>query len=411
MAKLRLGTSYWLDRFTGAEPRFPRLRGRQRADIAIIGGGITGCISAYLFARAGVRVVLIDAARIARGSTAASTALLMQEPDVNFRDLAARYGTPTAARVWRRSGGAVKGLTGLLRALHVRAGLTAAPSIYWTGDAAAAARLRHELARRHAAGIGGRWLSPAALKRATGIDGAGAIVTTGNAQADPYRATVGIARAAERAGARLFEQSRALRISGGGTGVDVELDGGHVHADWAVIATGYATPEFKPLAARFRMMNTYVIATPPVAPATRRAMGLGNVMLWDAEDPYHYARWAPDGRLIFGGEDRPRLSSAARPAALQARARTLASHLAALFPVLEGVTSDFAWEGLFASTPDGLPYIGRHRRYPKQLFALGYGGNGMTFGYLAAQILVRDSMGRARDDDKIFGFGRTRRSS
>ena len=70
---------------------------------------------------------------------------------------------------------------------------------------------------------------------------------------------------------------------------------------------------------------------------------------------------------------------------------------------------DYAWEGLFATTPDGLPYIGPHRRYPRHLFALGYGGNGMTFGYLAAEILGRWVHGKETEDDRFFGFGRNRR--
>ena len=64
------------------------------------------------------------------------------------------------------------------------------------------------------------------------------------------------------------------------------------------------------------------------------------------------------------------------------------------------------WEGLFATTSDGLPFIGPHSRYPRQLFALGYGGNGMTLGYFAAQALVRMVQGRARKDDALFGFDR-----
>jgi glycine/D-amino acid oxidase-like deaminating enzyme len=80
MAKLRLGTSYWLDRYTGRAPRFGTMRGRHQADIAVVGGGVTGCLAACLFARAGARVVLVEARRIGRGSTAASTALLMQVP-------------------------------------------------------------------------------------------------------------------------------------------------------------------------------------------------------------------------------------------------------------------------------------------------------------------------------------------
>jgi glycine/D-amino acid oxidase-like deaminating enzyme len=408
MAKLRFGTSYWLDQFTGRKPRFGAMRGRHQADVVIVGGGVTGCAAACLFARAGARVVVVEARRIGQGSTAASTALLMQEPDVDFRDLAARYGTATARRIWRRSRAAVGGFTGLLRQLRISAGLQDMPSVYWTCDPRASSDLHRELDRRHSAGLPGRWLSPDGLKRAAGIDGAGGILTRGNAQVDPYRSCIGIAKRAQEAGARLFEDSPALRVRGTRDGVSIELERGAIRADWAIIATGYATPEFKPLAGRFKMLNTYVMATPPLPLRVRRKMGLGKVMLWDTERPYHYARWTRDGRLLFGGQDRPKLPRAARPSALAARARDLSAELADLYPALAGVTSDYAWEGLFASTPDGLPYIGAHRRYPRQLFALGYGGNGMTFGYLAAEILLRAVRGTPAHDDELFGFGRLR---
>jgi len=61
---------------------------------------------------------------------------------------------------------------------------------------------------------------------------------------------------------------------------------------------------------------------------------------------------------------------------------------------------------VFATTPDGVPYIGLHRRYPRHLFALGYGGNGMTVGFLAGEILDRMIRGVARPEDELFGFGR-----
>jgi len=408
MAKLHLGTSYWLDRYTGRAPRFGAMRGRQPADIAVVGGGVTGCVAAYLFARAGARVVLVEAHRIGRGSTAASTALLMQEPDVDLRDLAARYGSATAGQVWKASRASVRGFIALLQRLRISAGLELTPSIYWTCDPRSAPDLRRELARRHAAGIPGRWLPPAALKRTTGIDGAGAILMRGNAQVDPYRSCLGIAQGARDAGARLFEHSRVKRMTGRRGGIDILLEHGAIHADWAIVATGYATPEFKPLAGRFTMMNTYVIATPPLPWRVRRDMGLGPVMLWDTEEPYHYARWTPDRRLLFGGQDRPKPPRAARPDVLDRRAEALSAELAERYPVLTGMRPDYAWEGLFATTPDGLPYIGAHRRYPRQLFALGYGGNGMTFGYLAAELLVRAVRGTPAPGDELFGFGRLR---
>ena len=77
-----------------------------------------------------------------------------------------------------------------------------------------------------------------------------------------------------------------------------------------------------------------------------------------------------------------------------------------LYPGLEDIAIEWRWEGLFATTPDGLPYIGPHRRYPRQLFALGYGGNGMTFGFLAARLLVESYLGQRSPDQALFGFSR-----
>ena len=90
--------SLWLHAQKVEPVRAPALRGHHSADLAIIGGGITGCAAAHQLASAGARVVLIEAARIGRGSTAASTALLMQEPDADFGELAGRYGPFRGAR-------------------------------------------------------------------------------------------------------------------------------------------------------------------------------------------------------------------------------------------------------------------------------------------------------------------------
>ena len=81
---------------------------------------------------------------------------------------------------------------------------------------------------------------------------------------------------------------------------------------------------------------------------------------------------------------------------------------AALHLPIGGRSPEYAWEGPFATTPDGLPYIGPHRRYPRHLFALGYGGNGMAFSFLAAQMLLRAVQGRSIADAKLFEFGRSK---
>ena len=405
--RLRLGRSFWLDTFHGRPPHWPPIRGTRLADVAIVGGGITGCAAAWLFAKAGADVVLLDAARIGRGSTAASTALLMQEPDADFLDLARRFGHSKATRIWRCARRAVADLKGALGDLGVSS-VRRLPSVYLTRDERQVSRLRREARARRRANLRGRWIDSRALHEVTGIYGAGGILTADNASVDPYEACIAFACGAERRGAELFEHSHVRSISASRDGVTLQLDRGSVSADRAIVATGYATPEFEPLAARFRMMNTYVIATPVLDARCRRRIGLSSVMLWDTGRPYHYLRWTAEHRLLFGGLDRPKVPARTRPAALRRSAGMLMTELASWYPALDGIKPEYAWEGLFATTPDGLPYIGPHRRFPRQLFALGYGGNGMTLGFFAAQALVRMARQEPGPDDDLFGFGRAR---
>lgn len=407
MDKLRIGTSYWLDQFTGTAPRHPPLRGAHHVDIAVIGGGITGCLAAHAFVSAGFSVLLLEANRIGRGSTAASTALLMQEPDADLRDLVARYGTRRARELWSASAKSVRGFVALIRRLRINAALQEVRSVYWTSHTNVARDLQRELRRRRALGIRGRWLNVSGLTRHIGVDGSGGILTNGNAQVDPYRTCIGLAERLRGAGVKICERSPVQRVRGSSHGVNIDLEAGEVRATWAVIATGYATPEFKPLAGRFQMSSTYVIATAQIDQELHRTMGAG-FMWWDTETPYHYSRWTPDRRVLFGGRDIPQVPARARPAALARQTEQLKSDFVGVYPSLEHTAIDYAWDGLFATTRDGLPYIGTHRRYPRQLFALGYGGNGMTFGFLAAQVLLRTVRGSTTDSDHFFGFHRIR---
>jgi glycine/D-amino acid oxidase-like deaminating enzyme len=199
------------------------------------------------------------------------------------------------------------------------------------------------------------------------------------------------------------------RISTTREGVRIHTRQGVVHADRVVIATGYATPEFRPLTGRFRMYRTYVAATEPLSSAERRRLGLTDVLVWDTERPYHYARWTPDHRLLLGGGDRPVRPHQRSKPPLAAATRELRAHFERQLPALADVAMPVAWEGLFAMTPDSLPYIGPHRRYPRHWFALGYGGNGMTFGFLAARLLLERWQQTRSGDHALFEFGRMRR--
>jgi glycine/D-amino acid oxidase-like deaminating enzyme len=372
----------------------------------VVGGGITGATIAWRFADAGLRVVVVDARRVGRGSTAASTALLMQEPDEDYASLADRYGEKRTRRIWELSRMATRDCVSVIRRLDISCHLAERDSVYYALTTEAAAKLRDEHRRRRSAGITARWLDRSALLDETGIHGAAGIRTRGNAQVDPYEACVGFLRVAARRGAFIFERSPVNRIAVAGDHATVVTGRGSVRADRVIIATGYATPYFKPLTGRFKMLNTYVVTTRPLTSSERRRLGLSAVMLWDTDRPYHYARWTDDHRLMLGGADRPHVRGPRRVAALREGAQSVREYFTTLYPILAEVALEYAWDGLFAMTPDGLPYIGPHRHYPRHLFALGYGGNGMTFGFLASKLLLDWYRGKRTSDHDLFAFSR-----
>ena len=125
----------------------------------MVGGGITGVSTAWMFARAGLRVGLVESARVGRGSTAASTALLMQEPDTDFVELATRYGVRRARRAWQLSRRATRGLIRTLDELDIACALAERDSIYYAtrGRLGPAAPSRVP-ATEQAAGLPGTWL-------------------------------------------------------------------------------------------------------------------------------------------------------------------------------------------------------------------------------------------------------------
>jgi glycine/D-amino acid oxidase-like deaminating enzyme len=131
----------------------------------------------------------------------------------------------------------------------------------------------------------------------------------------------------------------------------------------------------------------------------------GRCLVWEHADPYFYIRSTSDNRILIGGEDIPESDPAVRDRQLRRKTVALLRKLHMLMPWLQ-VSSAFEWAGTFAVTDDGLPYIGSAPELPGCEFALGYGGNGITFGYIAAQIIRDNILGRPNPLRAIFSLDR-----
>jgi len=159
---------------------------------------MTGALVAHAFASAGISTTVLEGAVIGSGSTAASSALLLKEPDRELTQLTERYGARASRRIWELSHQSVDQLVGLLKRLRIRCDLKTRDAVYYATTVQAADRLRRECALRVRFGFDAEWLGPAQICRLTGIAAHGAILSKSSAQFDPYRACLGIFRTAFR---------------------------------------------------------------------------------------------------------------------------------------------------------------------------------------------------------------------
>ena len=358
-----------------------------------MGAGITGALVAEHLTGLGHNIHVVDRERPGLGSTAASTAMLLWEIDQSLSNLTAIYGFDKAARVYRRSLRAVAGLTTLIEARQVRCVLQRRNSLYLAAGTTGARELLTEHELRERAGLPSHFLDYRRLRETYGIDREAALVSSGAADADPLCLTHALMNIAIGRGARLFDAD-AVDYLAGGRRVAVVTDNGHlIEADWVVLATGYVMPDFVP-SNLHRISASWAIATPPQPEAARWQ---DDALIWEATERYLYARTTRDHRIIVGGgDDDDMIESDQRASVAASKTQSIVAALKILFPRVDA-TAEIAWSGVFGTTEDGLPLIGTVPGYPRVLAAYGYGGNGITFGFVASRVIAGIVAGQHKD--------------
>lgn len=401
---LKSGYPYWAVK-NGLMYAFPKLEHDLVCDVAVVGAGITGALIADELACHSHDVVVIDRRDVGWGSTSASTALLQYEIDTHAIDLAQRYDQASALLAYQSCLRAIP-LVGAVARDVGDVDFSNCKSLYYASHRADHARLADEFAWRKKHGFPVRWLDRAALKEAYGLSAPGAIQSSVAARVDPYRLASKLFRRMQRKGTRVFDRTQVTAISATTRSVQLTSDCGlAIRARYAVIASGYeAQCWLRQRVAKNR--SSYAYVSDPVNRAELRWMT--DTLLWESERPYLYLRSTGDGRLLVGGEDDDHDIPARRDRMVDRKAETLQRKLARLLPHLKARPA-FAWAGTFAETRDGLPLFGRHPQYgPRVLFALAYGGNGITYSMLGAGLLRAQIERRPHPLTRLFSFARLR---
>jgi glycine/D-amino acid oxidase-like deaminating enzyme len=400
--------SPWIEQFPKSRgPAYPRHRGAADADVVIIGGGLTGCATAYAFAVAGVKVTLLEAAQVGRGGSGAASGWLSDDPGISFVDFAQAFGVRSATRAfqaWRR---ASLDFAALLRRLDVKCFVEPRPAVTVGTTPDQVLRLKREQQARRDNGLETSLLNGRALSEEVGLSAQAGMRTKDGGTLDPYRACLGLAAAAAQRGAKLFERTPAVKVTFNRKTADVMTATGRIHTRRVIVATGIPTALYKSLIRHFWLRTAYFAQTEPVPARIRQQMGRREGIVRDFAEPPHVIRWIDDdARLIVSGGDADVPPIRLRDKVVVQRTGQLMYELSTLYPDISGIAPAFGWAADYARTTNGLPCIGPHRNFPHHLFAFGDASQGVTGAYLASRVLLRHHFAEMDPADEVFGFHR-----
>ncbi|AXG99931.1 FAD-binding oxidoreductase [Deinococcus wulumuqiensis] len=395
---LRTGTPFWPLK-SGLMYTYPPLTADLEADVLVIGAGITGALLVDALSAAGLSVVALDRRDAAFGSTSVSTALLQYEIDTNLRDLIPMMGQDRAERAYWLCHEAIDLIGRLCAELPDDCGFQQRGSLYYASSRSDARMLRDEHAARTRAGFEVEWLDSRDLKSRFGISAPAALLSRQGGEVDPYRLAQHLLQRAQARGARVFDRTEVRQLDEERGGFVAHTDRGpKVRARHTVVASGYEAEQF--LGRRLASLkNSYALASEPLA----HDPWPEGCLIWETARPYLYARTTSDGRVVVGGEDDDFHSPARRQRALERKKRRLERKMGRLLG--HELETAFAWAGTFGETKDGLAYIGPQPG-SRLLFALGYGGNGITYSVQAARLLTAHILGEPTPDLELFRLDR-----
>lgn len=398
---LKSGYPYSLIK-NGLVAEYPKLQQDKTADVIILGGGISGALTAWHLTAAGFSCIVADARSIGLGSTCASTSLLQYEIDNPLHKLALQIGEQNATRCYKLCEEAIDKLITIAHKIGFK-DIELKRSFYFAAAVKDVPMLQKEFSMRKKNGFEVNWLNKEAVLKKTGFKAPAAILSKSGAQTNAYLFTHALHKYGIKKGLQVYDRTEIVSIKHNRQNVELKTKEGYtLQAKKLVYATGYDVAKYisQPVV---KLQSTYAVISEVLN--LKKPLWAGDMLLWNTAHPYLYMRTTPDNRILVGGRDEDFYSPGKRDALLSAKTKRLVKDFKKLFPAIPFVP-EFSWAGTFGSTKDGLPFIGPYKKLPNSFFALGFGGNGITFSLIAAQIITDILLKKNNPDAKLFSFDR-----
>ncbi len=375
-----------------AGPVFPELASELRAQVAVVGGGYTGLSAALHLAELGFDAVLLEAVNVGERASGLNGGQVIAGVKYDPDELLTQFGPQLGPRTIETVGngpGLVFDLIGKygIDCDAVRAG--------WMQPATSERELlpiraRVEQWRRRGADV-------ELLDRAqtTSLIGSthycGGWIDRRGGTVQPLSYVRGLARAADRAGARIHVRSPATRLTRSGSDWRIDSPRGSLTAATVILATdAYTDRLVDPLRRSLVMVPSFQVATAPLPAPLRREILPQGQSVSDTRRLLRYFRLDAGGRLLMGS--RGAFNQRATPQS----ARHLYEAVHQIYPQLEGIPFEYHWNGLVAITADRLPHL--HRIAPGLLAGVGYNGRGIAMATTLGRLLAKLAAGAAADE-------------
>lgn len=392
---------YWLIK-NGIVASYYSLQEDLKLDVAIIGAGISAALTAWQLRNSGLSIAVFDKRHVGMGSTAASTAFLQYEIDTPLTSLKHLVGEANAVTSYQLCRKAIYDIADLCKSLKPAFDFSLKPSLQYASSKTHRASLMQEYEFRKKHGFNVHWLGADEIEQKFVFKASGAIFSADGGEVDAYLLTHALLKNFGKAGHKVYSNTDIKTIEHHKQGIKLQTGNGPViKAKKLVIACGYESLKYIPKKIA-EINSTYALVSEPL-PDVR--FWYKNSLIWETAVPYMYFRAVSENRILVGGRDDPFHHPHIPPSVIKRKVDMLQQAFLKKMPHIP-LKADFSWAGVFANTKDGLPYIGCIPERPDTYFALGFGGNGITFSVIAAEIIHDLIMEKKNEHVQLFSFNR-----
>ncbi|GLX66279.1 NAD(P)/FAD-dependent oxidoreductase [Paenibacillus glycanilyticus] len=385
---------------------YPAVSEGLKVQVAIIGGGMSGSICAYVLQKNGLSTAVFERDTVAGGSTSANTGLLQFSNDIMLCDLIDQIGEQAAVKFYSACADAVKQIGKIAGELPLDPHFLPRSSLYYASSEQDRPKLlkEYEALKRNGFDVS-FWEADMILKHFP-FSRPGAIITNGDAEVNPFRFVHGLADAAASFGARIYEHTDIVshESTAGGKHHLTTASGHAIEADHVIYAIGYEPEELRGQLIK-PLLNRSFAAVTAVQDKEKLLHWHNKMFIWETARPYLYMRTTVDDRIVIGGLDENTQHPVDGEQARGKRIDKLYDKLTAHFPMLD-VPFEYEWSATFGESVDNLPFIGEDPALPGVYYCLGYGGNGTIYSMMASHILLDLINKKQNPLADIVGLGR-----